>query len=106
MAEIMIQQYSHEEIQKLIDAHPVLIFGKGEKGQPFCGFTAQVQGVFEDLGIDYHMVNILADQALRAEMKTFSDWPTFPQVYLNGEFMGGCDIIVEMHEKGQLQVEG
>lgn len=101
----MTDTYSHDEIRQLIAAHPIVIFGKGEKGQPFCGFTAQVQGVFDDLGLDYHMVNILNDQALRAEMKVFSDWPTFPQVYLNGEFIGGCDIIVEMHEKGQLVVE-
>ncbi len=70
-----------------------------------CGFTAKVQAVFEELGLDYEMVNILTDQNLREEMKTFSDWPTFPQVYLNGEFLGGCDIILEMHENGQFVVE-
>ncbi len=101
----MTNQALQTEIKALIAEHPILIFGKGEKGQPFCGFTAKVQAVFEDLGIDYHMVNVLADHALRAEMKTFSDWPTFPQVYLNGEFIGGCDIVLEMHEKGQFQVE-
>lgn len=96
---------NHTDIQKLIDTHPIIIFGKGEKGEPHCGFTAGVQAVFEELGIDYHMVNILADQDLRAEMKVFSDWPTFPQVYANGEFLGGCDIVVEMAQQGQLQVD-
>lgn len=101
----MPQVFPHADIKKIITDHPIVIFGKGEKHQPFCGFTAQVQTVFDDLGLDYHMVNILSDPSLRAEMKVFSDWPTFPQVYLNGEFMGGCDIILEMHENGQLVVE-
>jgi len=101
----MTQAYPHADIKKIITDHPIVIFGKGEKAQPFCGFTAQVQAVFEDLGIDYHMVNILTDQTLRAEMKTFSDWPTFPQIYLNGEFLGGCDILLEMHANGQLSVD-
>jgi len=101
----MTQAYAHTDIQKIITDHPVVIFGKGEKGQPFCGFTAKMQAVFEDLGLEYHMVNILKNESLRTEMKVFSDWPTFPQVYLNGEFMGGCDIILEMHQNGQLVVE-
>lgn len=101
----MTELYPHAEIKKIIMSEPIVIFGKGEKSQPMCGFTAQVQAVFEDLGLDYKMVNILKDQNLRAEMKTFSDWPTFPQVYLNGEFLGGCDIILEMHQNGQFQVE-
>lgn len=101
----MNELYSHTDIKALIAAHPILIFGKGEKSQPMCGFTAQVQTVFEELGLDYEMVNILKDQNLRAEMKTFSDWLTFPQVYVNGEFLGGCDIILEMQANGQFQVE-
>lgn len=101
----MTQLYPHTDIQKIIDTHPIVIFGKGEKGEPHCGFTAKVQAVFEDLRLDYYMVNILTDQELRAEMKTFSDWPTFPQVYLNGVFIGGCDIVLEMQENGQLVVE-
>lgn len=93
-----------EEIQQLIESAPVVIFGKGEKHNPHCGFTAQVQNVFESIGMDYTMINILEDEALRAEMKTFSDWPTFPQVYINGDFIGGCDIILEMHQNGQFEV--
>jgi monothiol glutaredoxin len=101
----MTQMYSHEAIQTMIKNHPIIIFGKGDKAQPLCGFTAKVQAVFENLGLDYEMINILTDADLRAEMKTFSDWPTFPQVYLNGEFVGGCDIVLEMHEQGQFVVE-
>ena len=101
----MTELYPHSDIKKIIADHPIVIFGKGNQGQPMCGFTAKVQAVFEELGLDYEMVNILTDQNLREEMKTFSDWPTFPQVYLNGEFLGGCDIILEMHENGQFVVE-
>jgi monothiol glutaredoxin len=101
----MTQLYPHVDIKRLIDEHPIIIFGKGEKGQPFCGFTAQVQTVFEDLGLDYEMINILKDQNLRTEMKAYSDWPTFPQVYLNGEFIGGCDIVLEMQANKQFLVE-
>ena len=101
----MTELYPHTEIKALIASNPIVVFGKGEQGQPMCGFTAKVQNVFEDLDLEYAMVNILKDSDLRAEMKTFSDWPTFPQVYLNGEFIGGCDIVLEMHENGQFIVE-
>lgn len=101
----MTELYPHNEIRNLIEGSSIVLFGKGEKSQPMCGFTAQVQAVFEDLGLDYEMINILEDQNLRTEMKTFSDWPTFPQVYVNGEFLGGCDIILEMQANGKFQVE-
>ncbi len=99
----MNQLYPHSEIQTLIESHKVIIFGKGDKTQPMCGFTARVQEVFETLPYDYHMVNVLEEPALRQELKTFSDWPTFPQVYIHQEFVGGCDIILEMHAEKQLQ---
>lgn len=94
---------SPEEISQFISEHPVILFGKGEKGLPRCGFTAQVQEVLEDVAPEYVMVNILADQDLRQYMKEFSDWPTFPQVYVKGEFVGGCDIVLELYEDGELQ---
>lgn len=101
----MTELYPHADIKKIITANPIVIFGKGEKDQPFCGFTAQVQTLFDELGLDYEMVNILNDQSLRTEMKVFSDWPTFPQIYLNGQFLGGCDIVLEMQANGQFVVE-
>jgi len=97
--------YPHEDIQALINSETVVIFGKGEKDQPMCGFTANVQQAFESLGIDYLMINILSDEDLRLEMKTFSEWPTFPQVYINQEFIGGCDIVLELYKNGQLVTE-
>jgi len=101
----MTELYSHTDIKKIIVSNPIVVFGKGEKSQPFCGFTAQVQTVFEELGLDYEMINILKDENLRSEMKVFSDWVTFPQVYLNGEFIGGSDIVCEMHANGQFEVQ-
>jgi len=101
----MTELYPHADIKKIITANPIVIFGKGEKDQLFCGFTAQVQTLFDELGLDYEMVNILNDQSLRTEMKVFSDWPTFPQIYLNGQFLGGCDIVLEMQANGQFVVE-
>jgi len=101
----MAELYPHSGIKKIIESNPIVVFGKGEKAQPFCGFTAQVQAVFEDLGLDYEMINILKDENLRSEMKVFSGWVTFPQVYLNGEFIGGSDIVCEMHANGQFEVQ-
>ncbi len=101
----MAELYPHADIKKIITTNSIVIFGKGEKAQPLCGFTAKVQTLFDELGLDYEMVNILNDQSLRTEMKVFSDWPTFPQVYLNGQFLGGCDIVLEMQANGQFVVE-
>jgi len=89
-------------IKTLITDSPVVIFGKGEKHQPYCGFTANVQNIFDDVYPEYTMVNILGNRELRQEMKVFSDWPTFPQVYIHGEFIGGGDIVQEMYEEGEL----
>lgn len=86
-----------------IAENKILIYGKGRKGMPMCGFTGKVMGIFEELGKPYHVVNILDDAELRAEMKEFSGWPTFPQIYINGEFIGGCDIACELYESGELQ---
>lgn len=93
---------NHSEIQEMIDSSPVVIFGKGEKHKPYCGFTANVQNIFDDVFPDYTMVNVLGNRELREEMKIFSTWPTFPQVYINGEFIGGGDIAQEMYEEGEL----
>jgi monothiol glutaredoxin len=90
-------------IEEFIADYPLIIFGKGEKDEPRCGFTAQVQEIFNILQADYQMVNILQDESLRAAMKEFSDWPTFPQIYIHGEFIGGADIAKELFESGELK---
>ncbi len=95
---------TESEIQNIIDSNPVVIFGKGAKGSPRCGFTARVQNIFDELAPNYVAIDVLEDlSAWRQVMTKFSDWPTFPQVYVKGEFIGGCDIILEIYENGELQ---
>ncbi|RJL19124.1 Grx4 family monothiol glutaredoxin [Paracoccus siganidrum] len=89
-------------IQDLIDAHDVVLFMKGTKEMPQCGFSSRVAGVLNYMGVEYSDVNVLADQDVRQGIKDFSDWPTIPQLYVKGEFVGGCDIITEMTLSGEL----
>ena len=91
-----------EKIDKLIKDHKILLFMKGFKHQPMCGFSARVVSVLNELGIDYHTENIFDDPQLRSGMKEYSAWPTFPQLYVDQEFVGGCDIITGMFESGEL----
>jgi len=90
-------------IQGLVDAHPVLLFMKGTKTFPQCGFSATVVEVLKRTGTEFQDVNVLADPALRQGIKEFSDWPTIPQLYVRGKLVGGCDIVREMYESGELQ---
>ena len=90
------------KIDGLLTQHKVLLFVKGTKSFPQCGFSNAVINVFKEIGAPFETVNILAEQDLRQGMKEFSEWPTFPQVYVGGEFVGGCDIVREMHAKGEL----
>lgn len=92
-----------ERVQKDVAANKILLFVKGTKDQPQCGFSAHVIEIFKEIDQPFETRNILADPELRARMKEFSQWPTFPQVYINGEFIGGCDIVSEMYQKGELQ---
>lgn len=96
-----------EEATALIDAdvkeHKVLVFMKGTRTAPMCGFSAAVVDVFDQLGVPYETRNVLAEPAIRQAIKDYSDWPTIPQVYVNHEFIGGCDITRQMHEQGELE---
>ena len=92
-----------ERVKQDIAANKILLFVKGTKDQPQCGFSAHVIGIFKDLGKPFETRNVLADPELRTRLKEFSQWPTFPQVYINGEFIGGCDIVTELYQKGELQ---
>ena len=94
---------NEEEIQEIIDEHMVVVFGKGEKDMPRCGFTANMQDIFDEVYPEYYMVDVLGDPELQECMRKKSNWPTFPQIYIKGEFMGGGDIITEMYETGELQ---
>jgi monothiol glutaredoxin len=93
---------TRQKIQSLIDTHPVVVFMKGTKTFPQCGFSATVVEVMKRLGTDFHDVNVLADPAIRQGVKDFASWPTIPQVYVGGKFLGGCDIVRDMYTSGEL----
>tara|TARA_B100001250_G_scaffold291646_1_gene253320 strand:- start:534 stop:863 length:330 start_codon:yes stop_codon:yes gene_type:complete len=90
------------KIQTLINESEVMLFMKGTPSMPQCGFSAAVVGVLNHMGIDFESTNVLQDQEVREGIKEFSNWPTIPQLYVKKEFVGGCDIIREMHENGEL----
>jgi len=91
------------EIKSMVESNNVLLFMKGTPVFPQCGFSSTVAKVLDHLQVDYASVNVLEDPEVRDGIKAFSDWPTIPQLYVKGEFVGGCDIIKEMFEAGELQ---
>ncbi len=90
------------QIQDTISKNDVVLFMKGTKSMPQCGFSSRVAGVLNYMGVEFSDVNVLADEGVRQGIKEFSDWPTIPQLYVKGEFVGGCDIISEMTLSGEL----
>ena len=92
-----------EKIQSEIDANDVVLFMKGNPVFPQCGFSAAVVQALSQLGVPFKGIDVLEDDALRENIKAFSNWPTIPQLYVKGEFVGGCDIVREMFEAGELQ---
>tara|TARA_A100001011_G_C13641936_1_gene568151 strand:- start:123 stop:440 length:318 start_codon:yes stop_codon:yes gene_type:complete len=91
-----------EKIKDLINSNDVCLFMKGTPDSPQCGFSMAVSNVLKHLNVNFNGVNVLEDENLRQGIKDFSDWPTIPQLYVKGEFIGGCDIVKEMFEKGEL----
>jgi monothiol glutaredoxin len=92
-----------EKIQSTINSNKIVLFMKGNRSFPQCGFSAATVEIFEQLGAPYETVDVLADMEIREGIKRWSNWPTIPQVYINGKFVGGCDIIREMYENGELE---
>ena len=92
-----------DKIQKLIDSSPVMVFMKGNKLMPQCGFSNNVVQILNSLGIEFSTYDVLSDFEIREGIKQFSNWPTIPQVYLKGEFLGGSDILIEMYNSGELK---
>jgi len=90
-------------IDQEVKSNDVVLFMKGTPGFPQCGFSGQVVQILDYLGVDYKGINVLADDDLRQGIKDYSSWPTIPQLYVKGEFVGGCDIIREMFQAGELQ---
>lgn len=91
-----------QKIQDLIDGAGVVLFMKGSKEMPQCGFSSRVAGVLNYMNVDYRDIDVLKDADIRQGIKDFSDWPTIPQLYVKGEFVGGCDIVTEMTLSGEL----
>lgn len=89
-------------IQSLVDDNAVVVFMKGTKTFPQCGFSATVAEALKRLGVEYKDVNVLEDPSIRQGIKDFTNWPTIPQLYVKGKFIGGCDIVREMYENGEL----
>ena len=99
----MLDDTTRERIQTEVDANDVLLFMKGTPVFPQCGFSAAVIQVLSHLEVKFSSVNVLEDPDIRDGIKQYSDWPTIPQLYVKGEFVGGCDIIREMYETGELK---
>ena len=89
-------------IDETVKANDVVLYMKGTKDMPQCGFSSRVAGVLNYMGVDFADVNVLADEDIRQGIKDYSDWPTIPQLYVKGEFVGGCDIVTEMTLSGEL----
>ncbi len=90
-------------IRQTVTEHAVVLFMKGDPDQPRCGFSATVVNILDHLGVEYAGLDVLQSEALRNGIKTYSDWPTIPQLYVKGEFVGGCDIVRQMFETGELK---
>ena len=93
----------HKQIQETIKNHEVVLFMKGNEKFPRCGFSGFVVQILKNLNLSFKDVDVLEDMDLREEIKNFTGWPTIPQLYVKGEFIGGCDIVREMFESGELQ---
>jgi len=92
-----------DAIRQEVTGNEVVLFMKGTPQAPMCGFSAQVVQILDYLDVSYKGVNVLADEEIRNGIKEFSNWPTIPQLYVKGEFIGGCDIVKEMYQTGELQ---
>lgn len=97
-----MDEATRDRIQNTIGQHRVVLFMKGSKLFPQCGFSAQVVGILKEVGTEFCDVNVLTDNGIRQGIKEFSNWPTIPQLYVNGKFVGGCDIVTDLFERGEL----
>ena len=98
-----MENHTKTKIQNLIDGSPIMVFMKGTKLMPQCGFSNNVVQILNSLGVEFGTFDVLSDFAIREGIKEYSDWPTIPQVYLKGEFLGGSDILIEMYNSGTLK---
>ena len=103
MTDAAPQDQAVKFISDTVSEYPVVLFMKGVPEQPQCGFSATVVSILNQIDVDYVAVNVLQNDELRQGIKSFSNWPTIPQLYVKGEFVGGCDILREMYETGELK---
>jgi monothiol glutaredoxin len=99
----MLDAAARARLESLIKSHKVMLFMKGTKHFPACGFSNTVVQILGKEGVPFETFNILADPEVRQGLKEYSSWPTFPQLYVDGKFVGGCDIVTELHESGELK---
>ncbi|MDR2013225.1 MAG: Grx4 family monothiol glutaredoxin [Rhodanobacter sp.] len=91
-----------ERIKSILGSHPIVLFMKGTPQFPMCGFSSRASQALKVVGADFHGVNVLEDPEIRASLPHYSNWPTFPQLFIHGELIGGCDIVLELYESGEL----
>ena len=103
MSESVLKPALRERIDTLVKQHKILVFMKGNKLMPQCGFSNNVVQILNSLGVTYETVDVLDDWDIRQGIKEYSEWPTIPQLYIDGEFIGGSDIVYELYQKGELQ---
>jgi len=94
---------AREQIEKDVKGNKVMLYMKGTPDAPMCGFSAQVVNVLKTYNVPFKSFNVLEDESIRQAIKEYADWPTIPQLYVNGEFIGGCDIMMELHQSGELK---
>ena len=94
---------TNARIEKMLTENKVVLFMKGTPNFPMCGFSARATSILQDIGVDFHAVNVIEDQEIREGIKTFGNWPTIPQLYINKQLVGGSDIMMEMYQAGELQ---
>ena len=92
-----------EQIKSDITSNPIMLYMKGTKLMPMCGFSSTVVNILNAYGVEYKAVNVLEDPEIRIKLSEYSDWPTIPQLFVNGELIGGCDIAMELHKSGELK---
>lgn len=94
---------THNKIDKILNENRVVLFMKGTPSFPMCGFSARATAILQDIGTEFHSINVLDDQEIREGIKTYGNWPTIPQLYINKQLIGGSDIMMEMYQSGELQ---
>jgi monothiol glutaredoxin len=98
-----LQPQVKDRIEQILNGNKVVLFMKGTANFPMCGFSARAVGILQDIGVDFHTIDVIADGEIREAIKVYGNWPTLPQLYINKQLVGGSDIMMEMYQAGELQ---